>query len=229
MLHNVTITIAPEITTLYLGVVIAENVSVQQSDNGLQNYAIEVAARVLQRQATPEFELQCQQVRQLLRFGKFKASGRSKPAQEYLLRCINQSSALPVINGPVDLINAVSVDVNLPISLLSLRKCSTQLVATRGLSGQTFVFNSAGQTLDLEDLLIVADASQSELRPVGSPIKDSMAGKIEADDNDLVALIYAPNDKAAIARCQSAMELLKDGFCGYCQASHSEMIGLSAT
>lgn len=222
MLQNVAITIADEITTLSLGVVVAENVTVQPANNDLRVYANEVAARVLHQQTAAEFEQQCQQVRQLLRFGKFKASGRSKPAQEYLLRCVNQDGGLPVINGPVDLINTVSLDVNLPISLLSLRKCSPQLVVTRGRSGQTFVFNSAGQSLELEDLLIVADASQEEWRPVGSPIKDSMAGKIETNDRDLVALIYAPRNPAAILRCQTAMERLAHGFRDYCQATRCE-------
>lgn len=211
----------PVLSDLMVSTVLVLGVEVQPTGAELQAYAAGVIAQVLERHATAEFDQQCQQVRQMLRHGKFKASGRSKPAQEYLLRCVLQDGKLPNINGPVDLLNAVSLDINLPISLLSLRKCSRRLGISRGRAGDSFLFNSAGQSLDVTDLVVVNDCSGPVPRPVGSPIKDSLAGKIEAEDRELVAVIYSPNNVEAAERCRRGCNLLVDGFQRYCQATSS--------
>ncbi len=157
-----------------------------------------------------------QAVRQMLRYGKFKASGRSKPAQEYLLRCATQDGILPEINGPVDVLNAVSLSCGLPISLLSVGKCSQKLAVRRGQTGESYVFNAVGQVLEVEDLVVVCDEAEGKSRPVGSPIKDSMAGKIEANDNHLIAIIYSPATAEGRQRATETAMLLREKMIEHC-------------
>src|SRR5580658_9891691 len=56
-----------------------------------------------------------QAVRQLLRHGGFKPTGRSKPASEYLLKAVREG-LLSSINLAVDACNAASLHSGLPIS-----------------------------------------------------------------------------------------------------------------
>jgi DNA/RNA-binding domain of Phe-tRNA-synthetase-like protein len=204
---------------LYLGVVEVANVNIDPASPKLAEYCQRVSEQGKPRAESTSWLEQCQEIRQLLRHGKFKPTGRSKPAQEYLMRCIIQEGSLPQINGPVDLVNAVSVDFNLPISLLSVRKCSNELAVDRGRAGESFVFNSGGQVLELSDLITVYDRSHAARRPVGTPVKDSMAGKIESADTHLVAIIYAPESASAMQRCDQAKQQLADGFQDFCGAT----------
>lgn len=213
------LSVCESLANLHVGVLEIVGVQVQSAANELIAYCEEVAEQAAQRQNESEYNDQCQEVRQLLRFGKFKASGRSKPAQEYLAGCVARDGKLPTINGPVDLLNAVSLEVNLPISLLSLAKCSRRLHVARGKAGESYVFNSAGQTLDLTDLITTFDGSCEPARPVGTPIKDSLAGKIESTDRDLVAIIYSPTSQSARQRCELALERLKVGMAKMTNAS----------
>ena len=210
------LTICPSLTSLHVGILEINTLEVQPAREALQTYCQQVAERALSRMLSEEWSQECQEIRQLLRYGKFKAAGRSKPAQEYLAGCVSRDGALPIINGPVDLLNAVSLEFNLPISLLSLAKCSRRLHIARGQPGESYVFNSVGQELDLTDLITTYDASTQPHRPVGSPIKDSLAGKIESTDRDLVAIIYSPNSAPARQRCQQALERLEAGFQAMC-------------
>jgi DNA/RNA-binding domain of Phe-tRNA-synthetase-like protein len=226
---NLTVTIAPSLTQpgstepaathLGVGVVEISGVKVRPSDSTFQADRQQVLQAAAERFPTADWEQQAQAVRQLLRYGKFKASGRSRPAQEYLLKCLLTDGRLPSINAPVDLLNLVSLSRNLPISLLSVRKCSTNLRVDRGSAGESYVFNSVGQQLDLTDLITVYDLSQVPPRPVGTPVKDSLAGKIEEDDEHLVALIYFPRHfPPASEACQLAIRDLMKGMQLYCQA-----------
>ncbi len=208
---KIELSICETLSGLHVGLLEIVGVQVQQASESLRAYCREVAVQAAQRFSSVEYNEECQEVRQLLRFGKFKASGRSKPAQEYLAGCVSRDGQLPEINGPVDLLNAVSLQFNLPISLLSLAKCSRRLHVARGKEGQSYVFNSAGQTLDLADLITTYDASMQPARPVGTPIKDSLVGKIEATDQDLVAIVYCPNSESARRRCDSALARLGVG------------------
>ena len=223
----------PSLDRLSLHCVEIENVSVAPACQALQGFQAEVVDEVRRTADQPKIEAERQEVRQLLRFGKFKASGRSKPAQEYLLRCALQDAALPQINGPVDLLNAISLQYNLPISLLSVAKCSNRLYVRRGLPGESFVFNSGGQMLELQDLITTyaiesmapanlstdrVEPSNDSLRPVGTPVKDSMAGKIEANDTHLIAIIYAPASATAMERGSIAASELAEKMERWCGA-----------
>lgn len=209
---------------LVVGVVEVIDVDVVAANDELRAFCDELARTAALQSQLPEWEQQCSEVRQMLRNGKFKASGRSKPAQEYLLRCATTDGALPSINGPVDLLNAVSLSCNLPISLLSVGKCSDNLVIDYGKAGEQFVFNSVGHAIDLTDLITAYDRSVEPMRPVGTPIKDSMAGKIEPSDRHLIAIIYTPNSDSAKQRSRAAVERLADGMKKYCGASQAVVI-----
>src|SRR6476469_3119045 len=58
-------------------------------------------------------------VRDLLRHGGYKPTGRGKPASEYLIRAVGEG-ALSSINAAVDCCNAVSLHSGLPISVVDL-------------------------------------------------------------------------------------------------------------
>ena len=211
------VTQSPELSGLKLAVVAIFGLRVTPSTSELRDWSDEVARQASTDAELPEKEELRQQIRQMLRHGKFKASGRSKPAQEYLLRCATQDHTLPNINTPVDILNTVSLAAGLPISLLSIAKCSHLLHVRFGLAGESYVFNSVGQELDATDLIVVCDRSQSPDRPVGSPIKDSLAGKIENGDEHLVAIAYAPKTELGEKQRVFARDLLIDSFLKFCQ------------
>jgi DNA/RNA-binding domain of Phe-tRNA-synthetase-like protein len=142
-------------------------------------------------------------VRGMLRAGGYKPAGRQKPASEYLAQAAREGR-FPVINGPVDCNNLLSLETGLPISLLDLRAfrdasvggaadsigaaavCATVRICG---AGEAYVFNASGHEMDLEGLLCVCDAAGT---PLGNPVKDSMAGKLREDSVDLAGFIYAP-------------------------------------
>ncbi len=172
----------------------------------LQNVTVEELSEELKREYQKKLELVKEKgmaggderrtaVRKLLKSGGFKASGRNKPAQEYLWRSLSQDN-WPFIYNVVDAINLHSVTIGLPISLLSSDRVGTELLVRYGRPGEKFVFNRAGQELDVKGLICIAslqlDGGGTDGVPVGSPVKDSMAGKVSPEDRNLSAFIYAP-------------------------------------
>ena len=70
-------------------------------------------------------------VRDLLRHGGYKPTGRGKPSSEYLARAAGEGT-LSSINPAVDLCNAVSLHSGLPISAVDAARLSA-LVVTEGI------------------------------------------------------------------------------------------------
>lgn len=130
-------------------------------------------------------------VRGMLRYGSYKPSGRSKPSSEYLLAAALEGS-FPLVNGPVDVNNAVSLESGYPASIFDMDLCGVSLLMRRGAAGESYVFNPAGQGIDLRDLLCVCRAVGPGWEPCGNPVKDSMATKIHAATRNVVAVLYAP-------------------------------------
>jgi len=165
-------------------------------------------------------------VRNMLRHGKYKPAGRSKPSSEYLLAAALKGE-FPLVNGPVDVNNAVSLEWGYPASVFDAAKTGDELSLRRGSSGEAYVFNASGQTIDLEDLLCVCrrgDATESggspEWIPCGNPVKDAMETKVFEDARDIVAVIYAPTSepREEVDRCAARFaELLRT----HCQAAES--------
>ncbi len=140
-------------------------------------------------------------VRDMLRHGSFRPTGRSKPASEYLWNAAMEER-FPELNNLVDAANLVSLETLLPISLVDVSKLSAnRLVVRFGRAGEEYVFNPAGQVFELEDKLVVCELAGSDGgdRPFAGPIKDSQATKTDEDTNRVLGLVYAPESLAAEA------------------------------
>ncbi len=133
-----------------------------------------------------------EQVRTMLRHGAYKPSGRGKPASEYLLNAAIRGE-FPIVNGPVDANNAVSLASGLPGSIFDADLSGRRLLLRHGLAGESYVFNPSGQSIDLEDLLVVCREADEGWEPCGNPVKDSMATKVRAESRDVVGILYAPH------------------------------------
>lgn len=145
--------------------------------------------------ATPEWETRREALRAMLRKGGFKPSGRSKPAQEYLARCLDDAK-FPRVHPAVDCLNAISVRFGIPISMLDRQAFGDRMQIRLGKPGESYVFNSVGQELEIENLIVVCGGVNEE-KPLGSPVKDSMAGKIDKTVSRIVCILYAPQDSVS--------------------------------
>jgi hypothetical protein len=130
-------------------------------------------------------------VRSMLRYGKYRPAGRSKPASEYLLAAA-LAGEFPLVNGPVDVNNAVSLAHGYPASVFDIERSGPDLLLRRGTAGESYVFNPSGQRIDLEDLLCLCRRSASGWEPCGTPVKDAMITKVGESTRGVVAVIYAP-------------------------------------
>lgn len=124
-------------------------------------------------------------VRNLLRSGGFKPTGRSKPASEYLLKA-SEDGTLASINLAVDVCNAVSLHSGLPISVVDLDHLRAPLRLGCVREKTSYVFNLSGQELDLQGLLCLFDADG----PCASPVKDSQRSKTQGSTRRTLCLIW---------------------------------------
>ena len=131
-------------------------------------------------------------VRDMLRLYGFKPSGRNKPASEYLYQAA-QKGTFPFINNLVDINNLVSLETALPISLLDLDVLGENILVRPGREGEEYIFNRSGQVLSLKGLIVVCKSDND--MPLGTPIKDSMAGKITTDSKNVLYVVYGPKDR----------------------------------
>jgi DNA/RNA-binding domain of Phe-tRNA-synthetase-like protein len=133
-------------------------------------------------------------VRKMLRHGKYHASGRGKPASEFLLRAALAGS-FPLVNGPVDVNNAISLASGLPGTIFDTDLSGTHLLLRRGRPEESYAFNRSGQTIDLQDLLLVCRRVGETWEPCGNPVKDAMSTKINPETKRVIAVLYAPMDE----------------------------------
>jgi DNA/RNA-binding domain of Phe-tRNA-synthetase-like protein len=131
------------------------------------------------------------EVRAMLRHGTYRPCGRGKPASEFLLHAALRGE-FPLVHGPVDANNAISLASGLPGSIFDTDLTGPDLFLRYGLPGETYVFNPSGQSIDLEDLLIVCRAEAGDWEPCGNPVKDSMSTKVRADTRNVIGVLYAP-------------------------------------
>jgi DNA/RNA-binding domain of Phe-tRNA-synthetase-like protein len=127
-------------------------------------------------------------VRDLLRQGGFKPTGRSKPSSEYLIRAAAEGQLAP-INAAVDAGNAVSLHSGLPISVVDLDKAHAPLKVALAAAGASYVFNATGQTIDLEGLLCLHDAEG----PCANAVKDAQRTKTDAATTRTLGVIWGTN------------------------------------
>ena len=124
-------------------------------------------------------------VRDLLRHGGFKPTGRSKPASEYLIKAANQGT-LSSINVAVDACNAVSLHSGLPISVVDLDRARSPFRVGIASTGASYVFNQSGQTIDLGGLVCLFDADG----PCATAVKDAQRTKTRPETNRTLSLIW---------------------------------------
>lgn len=133
-------------------------------------------------------------VRDLLRFGGYKPTGRGKPASEYLVKAAigTDGVGLDGINLVVDACNAVSLHSGLPISVVDLDRVEPPLRIGIVEGDQRYVFNAAGQEIRLEGLLCLFDA----LGPCANAVKDSQRSKTHGGTTRTLSLIWGPSELA---------------------------------
>ncbi len=124
-------------------------------------------------------------VRQLLRQGGFKPTGRSKPASEYLLKAVAEGR-LTTINLAVDACNIVSLHSGLPISVVDLDRARPPLRVGLAPADADYVFNASGQTIDVGGLLCLFDADG----PCANAVKDAQRTKTTGETVRTLTLIW---------------------------------------
>jgi len=140
----------------------------------------------------PRIEALRQGGRTILRNGRYKPTGRGKPASEYLVRAAAEGS-FPRINGPVDANNLVSLAHAVAISLWDLDLAATADFEIRlGRPDERYVFNPTGQVLEIEDLVCGCALRDGASTPIVTPIKDSMATKLREETTRIGGAIYYP-------------------------------------
>jgi DNA/RNA-binding domain of Phe-tRNA-synthetase-like protein len=124
-------------------------------------------------------------VRQLLRQGGFKPTGRSKPASEYLVRAVGEGR-LASINLAVDACNVASLHSGLPISVVDLDHARPPFRVGVAAAGARYVFNASGQEIDLGGLLCLFDADG----PCGNAVKDAQRTKTGPGTTRTLSLVW---------------------------------------
>jgi DNA/RNA-binding domain of Phe-tRNA-synthetase-like protein len=147
-------------------------------------------------------------VRDLLRHGGYKPTGRGKPSSEYLVRAASEEG-LPRINLAVDACNAASLHSGLPISVIDLDRAKPPLRIAIAPEGTSYVFNASGQTIDVGGLLCLFDAEG----PCANAVKDAQRTKTSPETRRTLSVIWGtkPFD-AQVARAAAwYRELLERG------------------
>lgn len=124
-------------------------------------------------------------VRDMLRHGGFRPSGRSKPASEFLLRAATQGE-LGSINLAVDLCNVVSLHSGLPISVVDLELTTAPLRVDIAGPETSYVFNPSGQEMRLDGLVCLHDAAGA----CANPVKDSQRSKTHAGTRATLCVVW---------------------------------------
>lgn len=127
-------------------------------------------------------------VRDLLRHGGYKPTGRGKPASEYLIRAVGEG-ALSSINAAVDACNVVSLHSGLPISVVDLDLAKPPFRVGVAKEGDSYVFNASGQTIDLAGLLCLFDAEG----PCANAVKDAQRTKTTPATRRTLSVLWGTN------------------------------------
>ena len=124
-------------------------------------------------------------VRDLLRHGGYKPTGRGKPASEYLVRAASEGALSP-INAAVDACNAASLHSGLPISVVDLDRARSPFRVAIALQGSRYVFNASGQEIDLGGLICLWDADG----PCANAVRDAQRTKTTSETTRTLSVIW---------------------------------------
>jgi DNA/RNA-binding domain of Phe-tRNA-synthetase-like protein len=124
-------------------------------------------------------------VRDMLRHGGYKPTGRGKPASEYLVRAASEG-ALGSINLAVDACNAASLHSGFPISVVDLALARPPFRIAIAPAGAEYVFNASGQTIDLGGLACLFDADG----PCANAVRDAQRTKTNAGTRETLSVVW---------------------------------------
>jgi DNA/RNA-binding domain of Phe-tRNA-synthetase-like protein len=157
-----------------------------------------------------DFELEVKRATQAVRTGEVGDSAparalyrrfgidptRVRPSSEALLRRIKKGEALPRINSLVDVANALSVQLQVPVGLYDLGKVrGDELVVRLGAEGESY--NGIGkERVNVAGRICVADAEG----PCGNPTSDSARTMITTDTERAAWIYFLPVSDEMIDR-----------------------------
>lgn len=124
-------------------------------------------------------------VRDLLRHGGYKPTGRGKPASEYLVRAATEGT-LGAINAAVDACNVVSLHSGLPISVVDLERATAPFRIGIASEGTSYVFNASGQEIDVAGLLCLFDGEGA----CANAVRDSQRTKTRAETRSTLSVVW---------------------------------------
>ena len=162
----------------------------------LELYELEVTA------PRDDFELEVARTIQSAKSGEIGAVGRARelyrrfgldptrvrPSSEALLRRLKKGEALPRINSLVDVANALSVQLQVPVGLYDLDKVKgDQLVIRLGAEGEGYI-GIGKEHVNVARRICVADAEG----PCGNPSADSARTMITTDTERAAWIYFLP-------------------------------------
>jgi DNA/RNA-binding domain of Phe-tRNA-synthetase-like protein len=170
----------------------------------LELYELEVTA------PRDDFELEVKRATQAVRSGETPPVARARelyrkfgldptrvrPSSEALARRIRKGEALPRINSLVDVANALSVQLQVPVGLYDLDKVKgDELVIRLGRDGEGYE-GIGKEHVNVAGRICVADAEG----PCGNPSADSARTMITTDTEQAAWIYFLPVDDDAIDR-----------------------------
>ncbi len=181
-----------------LGVIHAQNILTSSNHGDFESRLEQLLVR-RQAELDPTEDEWRKSVRDMLRHGRFKPTGRGKPASEYLLGAARKGF-FPRINSVVDICNYISLSYLLPVSVWDAELAGVnQFLIRLGTAEESYIFNQGGQYIDLDGLVVGcaienSGVTDSDGTPIVSPVKDSHATKTHDDSANIAAIIYAPRN-----------------------------------
>ena len=164
-----------------------------------------VALELYELEVTPpreDFELEVKRAAQAVRSGEvgpidrarelYRRFGtdptRMRPSSEALLRRMKKGEPLPRINSLVDVANALSVQLQVPVGLYDLGKVKgEELVIRLGNDGESYE-GIGKERVNVAGRICVADAQG----PIGNPSADSARTMITTDTESAAWIYFLP-------------------------------------
>ena len=164
-----------------------------------------VALELYELEITPpreDFELEIKRTMQAVRSGDVGSINRARelyrrfgidptrvrPSSEALVRRIKKGEPLPRINSLVDVANALSVQLQVPVGLYDLAKVKgEELVIRLGAEGESYE-GIGKERVNVAGRICVADAEG----PIGNPSADSARSMITTDTESAAWIYFLP-------------------------------------
>ncbi len=164
-----------------------------------------VTLELYELEVTPprdDFELEVKRAEQAVRTGEVGPTDRARdlyrrfgldptrvrPSSEALLRRMKKGESLPRINSLVDVANALSVQLQVPVGLYDLDKVKgEELVIRLGAEGESYA-GIGKEKVNVAGRICVADAEG----PIGNPSADSARTMITTDTERAAWIYFLP-------------------------------------